>query len=112
MFRLQRGHEDESKLTLTGEGMTEFGEVKVGGLGCVSSCFPSLTTLGVGGSQSPLAVTKVHSPLFLSVWGLYLKRTNRKQASVRYALAINWFSQYALNSYFCLFFFKQKEKKV
>ena len=62
------------------------------------------------GVKSPCSKGPV--PALLSVWSLSEDNQQNTGFSVRYALVINWFSQYALNSYlFVFFFFKQKEKK-
>lgn len=68
MFKLQRGHEDETKLTwltavaLTGEGMTEFGEVKGGGPQAVSPPAPPHSPLWGWGAQSPHLLSQRYIP--------------------------------------------------
>lgn len=70
MFKLQRGHEDETKLTwltavaLTGEGMTEFGEVKGGGPQAVSPPAPPHPPLWGWGLEVP---TCCHKGTFLAL---------------------------------------------
>lgn len=104
-FKLLRGHEDETKLTWF--AAVEPGGGAGGGAQVVSppAALPP-TTVGVSGCEFPTRCSKgAFLALFLGLESISEDNEQEAGILVRYALAISWSSQYALHSYFFVFFF-------